>query len=592
MKNATAIRTIALSVSIAVSLVTAMLFLDNAAPGGIQAIDWLRLVLVMLTGFWLAWGCSIGIMGLFRSARAEVSLPAADLPPPLGRTIVLVPVYNEDPGATFSRIAAMNASLVGLGLAGKFHFAVLSDTTSPRIAISEARWFRRLLAEPFAEGRVFYRRRTQNLGRKAGNIEDFIRRSGAAYDYALILDADSLMEGATMAEMARRMDRNDRLGLLQTLPKIINASTVFGRTVQFSASYLAPTFAGGLALTQGHEGPFWGHNAIVRIRAFASSCGLPELSGKPPFGGHILSHDYVEAAMLARAGWKVELDPDLGGSYEEGPENLVEFAKRDRRWCQGNLQHGRLIAAPGLKFWNRFTLLQGVMAYLASPLWLMLLFATIVAAALPQRPFIDQRLVAIGNHAAWELMVGITLLLVLPRLLILARGAFSGENHRFGGTVRTIASALAEIVLSTLLAPLMLLLQSRAVGQVLLGIDGGWPATRRNARWLDLADGWTHSWWIVAFGLSMLALTMAAAPHIVGWMLPAIVPMMAAPLLISASSLDASRGVLAHLFLTPEEAAPSPVVAGRRAIEDRWQSVDLTKVDAPAPLEGQAHVRA
>ena len=229
------------------------------------------------------------------------------------------------------------------------------------------------MREPMAEGRMFYRRRERNVGKKAGNIEDFVSRSGAAYDYALILDADSLMDGATIGRMALRMDADDELGLLQTVPVVIRAETIFGRLMAFSSAYLSPYFARGQSLMQRREGPYWGHNAIVRVKAFAASCGLPVLSGKPPYGGHILSHDYVEAAMLAREGWKVEVDPTLAGSYEEGPENLIEYAKRDRRWCQGNLQHRRLIAAPGLKFWSRFTFVQGIMAYMASPLWLLLL---------------------------------------------------------------------------------------------------------------------------------------------------------------------------------------------------------------------------
>src|SRR5690606_25094182 len=172
------------------------------------------------------------------------------------------------------------------------------------------------------------RRREQNVGKKAGNIADFIRTSGARYEFLVILDADSLMAGQTILTMTLRMKAAPRLGLLQTLPRIIAARSWFGRAVQFAASYYSPAFARGVAGTQGREGPFWGHNAAVRTRAFAESCGLPALSGKPPFGGHILSHDYVEAALLARAGWIVRLDPDLEGSFEEGPENIVDYAKR------------------------------------------------------------------------------------------------------------------------------------------------------------------------------------------------------------------------------------------------------------------------
>ena len=178
--------------------------------------------------------------------------------------------------------------------------------------------------------RIVYRRRNRNTGRKAGNIEDFIQTSGGAYDYAMILDADSLMEGATIARMVRRMEADPALGLLQSLARVVGARSWFGRTMQFSASFCSQIFARGLAMMQGRTGPFWGHNALVRVRAFAASCSLPELAGQAPFGGHILSHDYVEAALLARAGRTVRLDDDLDGSFEEGPENIVDHAKRDR----------------------------------------------------------------------------------------------------------------------------------------------------------------------------------------------------------------------------------------------------------------------
>src|SRR5262249_880086 len=180
-----------------------------------------------------------------------------------------------------------------------------------------------------------------------------------AYDYALVLDADSLMEAETILEMIGRMDRAPNLGLLQSLPLIVHARSAFGRALQFSARLYSPVYARGVARLQGTEGPYWGHNAIFRVSAFAERCGLPRLSGRPPFGGQILSHDYVEAALLARAGHEVRLDPRIGGSFEEGPDNIVDFAKRDQRWCQGNLQHSRVLFAPELHVWNRVTLLQG-----------------------------------------------------------------------------------------------------------------------------------------------------------------------------------------------------------------------------------------
>ncbi|HEY0031632.1 MAG TPA: glucans biosynthesis glucosyltransferase MdoH [Devosia sp.] len=571
MNKAYLVRTVALFVALSLSCAGGYLFLRFSGENGLSALDVTRAALVVLSGFWLVWGGAAAVMGVFTPARTPRFDPRAM---PRGMTAILVPIYNEDPAQTFARIAAMNRSLVGLGIAERFHIAVLSDTQSLETATQEAVWFEHLLREPMSAGRIFYRRRERNIGRKAGNIEDFVARSGAAYDYALILDADSLMSGETIGEMARRMDADDKLGLLQTVPKVVHAQTLFGRSMQFSASYLSPSFARGASLMQGCEGPYWGHNAIVRMRAFAASCGLPELSGKPPFGGHILSHDYVEAALLSRAGWKVIVDPDLDGSYEEGPENLIEYAKRDRRWCQGNLQHRRLIGAPGLKFWSRFTFVQGIMAYLASPLWLLLMAASILASIFPGQPSVFHRL-SDADLDIWVLGAAVAIVLVLPKCLILLRGVFDGTNKRFGGSVRTIASVLCEIIFSTIFAPVMLLLQTRAVSQVLLGIDGGWPATKRGQNWINLDIALRATWWIIALGIATLGGTVFFAPSIAPWMAPAMLPAIFAPLLISISSKPPRNNALPHIFRTDLEIAPSPVMVEYRNILASWTRTDV-----------------
>ncbi|WP_375451250.1 glucans biosynthesis glucosyltransferase MdoH [uncultured Devosia sp.] len=565
MTRAALIRTAALGAAALLSVVGGWIFLGFSAKGGVSPIDVLRTVLVGLSGFWLVWGGAAGIIGLFVPHRP----PAFDeRQVPRGLTAVLVPIYNEDPLVTFARVAAMNRSLRALGIHQRFHFAILSDTTALDVAAMEAVWFQHLVSEPDSDGRIFYRRREHNTGKKAGNVEDFVVSSGGAYDYMLILDADSLMEGATMGAMARRMDAEPRLGLLQTLPRIINARSFFGRAMQFSAAYLSPAFSRGAAVLQGNEGPYWGHNAIVRVAAFAANCGLPVLSGKPPYGGHILSHDYVEAALLARGGWHVHLDPFLGGSFEEGPENLVEYAKRDRRWCQGNLQHRRLMFAPKLRLWSRFVFLQGIMAYLASPLWLVLMGASILSAMLPERSF--PRVPALFREGVLSLAVGVALLLVLPKVLILLRGMFDGQNRQFGGTLRAAGSVLLEIVFSTLLAPILLMLQSRAVMQVLLGLDGGWPATRRAENRLDLRDAFANSWWIVVIGAVTLAATILLAPGIAVWVAPAMLPAIFAPLLISLSSRVAPAGRTPWYFRTPPEQAPSAVILEHRRVITAW----------------------
>lgn len=557
------LRLLTLGFAAAVSLTAGTAFLDLIGGNRPVFLDWVRTILLVLTGFWLVWGGTIGLLG----ALSPRSRRLPDLTRPEGKTAILVPIYNEDPVETFARIAAMNRQIVAKGLGEHFHFAILSDTTSLEVAAEEASEFERLIVEPEAPGRIFYRRRERNVGRKAGNIEDFIARSGAAYDYAIILDADSLMEADTMLAMVRRMDTDPRLGLLQTVPVVIAARTLFGRMMAYSSAYFSRYFARGAALLQGEDGPYWGHNAIVRVRAFASCCGLPVLSGKPPYGGHILSHDYVEAALLARGGWKVEVDPELAGSFEQGPENLIEYAKRDRRWCQGNLQHRRLIAAPGLKFWSRFTFVQGIMAYLASPLWLLLMAASLLSSLIPDSG---------GDRwgaTPWIIGIGVLTTLLLPKFAIALRGAIDGTNGAFGGW-RIIPSVLSEIVISTIMAPVLLGFQSRAVFQILFGMDGGWPATERDAKAVPLKTAFSASWWIVLAALAALVFMAYAGPAFLPWLLPVAGPALLAPLVIWATARGSDRPVSTWLFLTANERAPSPIIVEANAILASWRATE------------------
>lgn len=578
-----ALRGFALVLSLLAGLGAFVLFLQFGDVDGLDGVDITRAVLILISTLWLAWGAVQALIGLTTFARPPAYDPAA---PIRGRTVVLVPVYNEDPQTTFSRVAAMDASLAACRDGAEVHFAILSDTRKDEIAAQELATFARLVAERDGVGRFFYRRREANVGKKAGNIEDFITRSGGAYDFALILDADSLMEGATILQMIRRMEAEPRLGLLQTLPRVIRARSRFGRAMQFSASFFSPIFARGLAMMQGETGPFWGHNAMVRVRAFAESCGLPALRGRPPFGGHVMSHDYVEAALLARAGWIVRLDDDLDGSYEEGPENIVDHAKRDRRWCQGNLQHSRIIGAPGLRPWSRFVFAQGIMAYIAPLFWLGFLFASIVAPLIapppdyfpvPYWPF--PYFPPSAASKAVGLAIGIFGLLLLPKILIALRAGITGRARGFGGAGLALASTLAELAFSSLTAPVLLMYATRSVAQVLLGRDGGWPTNNRGDGSLSLSDSFAASHWIVSIGLVGLGATWTFAPGLLAWLLPVGLPMVAAPLILWWSSHPSSS----RLMSVPSEARTPEVVALHDAILARWAAAP-----APGPTSGPA----
>ena len=520
--------------------------------------------LMAFTTGWLAWGAAQAFVGLPPlPPLPDATLPGGVVPP----TAILVPICNENPVEVCARVRAMLQSLRRAGMPADV--AILSDTSDPVALAAERAALAPLLMSQDGANRVYYRVRKDRHGRKAGNIEDFIRSSGGNYTYVVMLDADSLMEGATIRHLVARMEADPGLGLLQTLPKIVGAATAFGRAMQFSASFHSPVFARGLARMQGRAGPFWGHNAIARVRAVAQCCGLPELSGPPPFGGTILSHDYVEAALLVRGGWRVEVDPRIEGSFEEGPENLLAFARRDRRWCQGNLQHSRLLTAVGLHGWSRFVFLQGIVSYLVSLAWGAFLIVSLLAAATAGVPdyfpdayqlfpvFPDDR-----THQIVALAIGVGGLLLLPKLAIFVESALTGRAAGFGGTRRAFGAVLAETLLTALIAPLMLMYQSRAVIEVLSGHDGGWPATARGEGRLTLGESWRAARWITLFGVAVSIFVLWAAPDLTIWLLPVTIPMVLAPVLICVTSLP----IMKNTFGVPGEAVVPPVVADYR----RW----------------------
>jgi membrane glycosyltransferase len=571
VRRASGARALALASSVLAALSASLVFLIYGAADGLSLLDVLRSALILLSTWWLAWGAATALLGL---TSRQISVPLRVMGAIRGKTVVIVPVYNEDPVVTFARIAAMDASIRATGTTAQVDFAVLSDTRDDAIAALEREWFARLIATQSAAGRMFYRRREKNTGRKAGNIEEFIAGSGAAWDYAVILDADSLMEGATILEMIRRIEADPKLGLLQTLPQVIRARSRFGRAMQFAAGFHSHVFAHGLAALQGQAGPFWGHNAIMRIRAWSESCGLPELPGAAPFGGHILSHDYVEAALLSRAGWTVRLDDDLQGSFEEGPENIIDHAKRDRRWCQGNLQHSKVVMAPGLRPWSRFSLVLGIFAYIAPLIWLAFIAASVAAAHWPGQmnyfpqdnwPFPvfpnDETPKAIG------LAVGVFGLLVMPKLLIWLDAVVTGRARDFGGGFAALRAMLAELALSTLIAPVLLAFQSRSVLQVLFGLDGGWPANNRGDGGLSFAEAWGASRWISLWGLAGISVSHLLAPDLTLWLLPVALPMVLAPVLIWWTSRDALHG----RFPVPADRSIPPIVSRHDDVLARWR---------------------
>jgi membrane glycosyltransferase len=544
---------------------------------GLDPFDIAMLLFFVPLFSWVAFGfvsSTIGFIQLMSGAHpgfVPVPSPAATL---TRRTAVLMPVYNEDVEATFARVEAMAFSIARAGGAACVDFFVLSDSSALHGKREEAAWAELAPRAPIA---VYYRRREHNTARKPGNVAEWVQRFGGAYDTMLVLDADSVMTGAAIVGLASIMEARPSIGLLQTVPMITNARTLFQRWMQFASEAYGPISSAGLLWWSGTEANFWGHNAIVRTRAFAESCGLPELPGKPPFGGHILSHDMLESALLRRRGWAVHMVM-IGGSYEEYPPTIVDHALRDRRWMQGNLQHLRLLGAAGLATTSRLHLLIGASAYLTSPGWLLLLLTTIaqVGAGADRNALI----------AVPPGVLALTVLLLFgPKLMgliwILADRA---RCMAFGGPWRALASVLCELVLSTLFAPVSMVLQIKSLVGLLLGIPSHWNVQNRDAQVIPvraiLPSMRDHLLLGLVFAATFWLDTMTAL-----WLLPLTLGLLGAPWLISLTSREDLGDAAARrgLFRVPART----MRVGRAEVPDpAADAVDAPGHDATARAGG------
>jgi membrane glycosyltransferase len=518
---------------------------------------------------WISLGSAsafVGFVTLASTRRIDtLELPEPRLPTQ-ARTALLFPVYREEPDDVSALIAATCEDLIAEGASGSFDIFVLSDTQDAAERAHEQRKYVALRTR--YEGRlpIHVRWRTPNEGKKAGNIRDWIERFGARYPYFIIFDADSLMTADTLLRLVAGMDHHPKAGLIQTVPRLVGGRTIFARLQQFAAAYYGPVVAAGLAAWHGHGGNYWGHNAIIRTRAFAECAGLPLLPGKPPLGGYILSHDFVEAALMRRGGWEVHMVPSVEGSYEGCPPTLADLVARDRRWAQGNLQHLQLIGSSGLPFLSRIHLAMGAFSYLASPLWALTLLVGVILAVHAQYA----APIYFGNEAslfpkwpvfdaekALALFFATALVVYLPKIL---GGAWAlrnaEERQRNGGAVRMVKGVLLESMLSTLVAPLLMISQTGAVLTIFAGRDAGWTSQQRHltatptlARFME-----QHRWHIV-WGFSAAVVCASISLAILAWMSPIILGLLlAAPIAMMTSKAGTSR--LANLLMTPEERDP------------------------------------
>jgi membrane glycosyltransferase len=524
--------------------------------------------LFALTFAWIAFSCASACLGFWQMATGRQGLPPLAPVDQTGRTALIMPVYNEDPKRVGAAFEKMGSEISRLGAADRFDIFILSDTRDLRIALDELHAVDRLKKAVFPHMRVYYRRRLENKHKKAGNIADFVTRWGGHYEHMIVLDADSTMSGETLLTLARAMTADPKAGIIQTVPALHRRNTLFARMQQFAGRVYGPVIAAGLAAWHGRDGNYWGHNAIIRTRAFAEAAGLPELTGRKPFGGHIMSHDFIEAALIRRAGFAVYMLPSLGGSYEEAPPSLDDLAGRDRRWCQGNLQHSKIVGAKGLHWASRAHLIQGIMSYLASPLWLLLLATGLGLSAVAQYTEPNYFPEGFSLFPAWPVfdperalrLFGYTMaILLLPKLLALIL-ALSNRRLRkgCGGVAGLLASVVAETFISMLLSPVMMLIQSRFVFDILAGRDSGWNTQNRD----DVAQPYRAAL-VRHAGHTVVGIVLAAVSFMISWQTFLWLSTIAVGLVLSSLVAWAtglvSLGVLArswNLFRIPEESDP------------------------------------
>jgi membrane glycosyltransferase len=565
-------------------------------------LQYVLLVLFTVNFSWIALAFTSAILGFFALLLRLVKSPRAETL--TQKTVVVMPIYNESTARTFAAVAAIRESIEATGLGSHFDYFIVSDTTNPDIWVAEERAFLALRQRLGPDARIYYRHRPKNHHRKAGNIADFVTRWGGHYEHMVVLDADSLMTGTCIVRLAAAMEADPDAGIIQSLPLIINRNTFFARLQQFAARVYGPVIATGLAIWSGRDGNYWGHNAIIRTKAFADHCGLPDLKGKPPFGGHVLSHDFVEAALIRRAGWSVYMLPDLTGSYEESPPSLIDIATRDRRWCQGNLQHSRIIGAKGLKLSTRQHFATGMMAYLASPFWLMQLVVGILIVlqvnyARPEYFTEEFRLFPVWPRFDPERalnLFGLTMAILLaPKLFGLLLTLFDGKLRRAcGGGIRLVLSALLEILFSAFFAPIMMVIQSGSVFQILVGRDTGWNPQRRDDGSIPLNDivrrHRAHTLLGLVAGLSAFMI----ATSLFAWMSPTIVGLLLAiPLSWASGNLALGLWLKRRgLLMTPEEGDPPAIALRANELQAEFAQAGFDDADGLATLHADPMLRA
>jgi membrane glycosyltransferase len=579
------LRRIVLLILMLAQTVLATYFMSTVLPyHGAKPMEILALALFAILFCWISagfWTAMAGFLVLMRGTDRYVISREDAAPGPIpahARTAIVMPICNEDVTRVFAGLRATYESVMQSGELDRFDFFVLSDSADPDICTAELDAWVNLCRKLGAFGRIFYRHRRRRVKRKSGNIDDFCRRWGAHYDYMIVLDADSVMSGTCLTTLVRLMEANPRAGIIQTAPRAAGRDTLYARIQQFSTRVYGPLFTAGLHYWQLGESHYWGHNAIIRLAPFMQYCALAPLPGEGSLAGEILSHDFVEAALMRRAGWGVWIAYDLAGSFEEMPPNLLDELKRDRRWCQGNLMNFRLFLARGMHGVHRAVFVTGVMAYLSAPLWFG--FLVLSTALLAMHTLIEpEYFVTPGQlfpvwpewhpEQALVLFSATATLLFLPKILsvvlIWAKGA-----HEFGGVLRLTLSMLIELLFSMLLAPVRMLFHTRFVVGAFLGWAISWKSPPREDAETSWGEACRRHGGHTVLGVLWGAGVYLLEPSFLWWLLPIAGSLvLSIPLSVFSSRVALGRSFRrARLFIIPEEVDLPPELAATTAYNE------------------------
>jgi membrane glycosyltransferase len=503
------------AVTMAASLALAALALS---PGGLDLIDCALLLLFAVTLPWMVagfWNAVIGflIMRFTADPIAAVIPMAAQIrgdEPVMASTAILLCIRNELPERMIRNIEPMLAGLYNAGCAARFHLYVLSDTSDAQIAAGEEASFAALTSRWKGRVAITYRRRSVNTAYKAGNIREFCERWGREHDLAVTLDADSLMTADAMLRLVRIMQANPRLGILQGLVVGLPSTSAFARLFQFGMRLGMRSYTIGSAWWQGDCGPYWGHNAVLRLKPFIAHCELPPLSGDGEDERHILSHDQIEAVLMRAAGYEVRVLPQEDLGWEENPPTLIEFIRRDLRWCQGNMQYWRFLRLPGLAPVSRYQLVLAIQMFIGSPAWIGLLVLGTLAAACADTPA-----GFIRPDAGMALFVCVMVMWFSPKIASAIHVLLEPDLRRgSGGAGLFIFNYAIETLYSILLCPILWVGHTIFLVGLLFGREIGWIGQTRDDHavpfMLALKNLWVHTL-LGAAALAVLAVMQPAA---------------------------------------------------------------------------------